>query len=147
MATHAPSDDVSASVRIGGSPVARFAAVICLTLAWPAVQLGIFWLRFRRLPPDGAAESLVFVPMALVAAVVVVWLWGIAASPRQKRLVAAGYAIATPFALLGSLLGGLVLAGAWGPLVFGGIPLVAGSCIGFALGRARGSDPAPGSVN
>lgn len=114
----------------------RVIAVICLTLAWPAIQLLVFGLRFQRFPPGGPAESLVFVPMGLLTAVFTVWLWTRTDSQRQRRFVAAGYLIAAPVALLGSLTAGLALP-IWGTLIFGGVPLLLGSYIGFAVGRPQ----------
>lgn len=112
----------------------RIAAVVALTLLWPAIQLLVFWLRFGRLPVAG---SVVFIPMGFVAAVPAVWLWSSSATRRRRRDVTLGYLVACPFAFLGSLLGGLVLPGIWGPLVCGAGPLVAGCLIGFAVGRRR----------
>ncbi len=117
--------------------MSRLVALVCLTVAWPAIQLVVFWVRFNRLPAGGPAESLVFAPMGLVAGCVAVWLWVRATTRRQRWRVVVGYVIASPIALLGSLLGGLVLSSVWGPFVYGGIPLVAGSVIGFSAGRPR----------
>ena len=116
--------------------MSRVAAVILSTLAWPAVQLAVFWVRFQRLPPNGLVEGLAFAPMGLVSGIVAVVLWSEARSDRQRRFVAYGYLIASPVAFLGSLLGGLVLPGVWGPLVFGAVPLVAGCLIGFFAARS-----------
>jgi len=111
-------------------------AIVALsTLLWPALELGVFWLRFGHLPPEGAAASLVFAPMGLVAGIVAAVLVALSSSTAQMRAVLWGYLIASPFAFLGALLGGLVLPGVWGPLVSGGIPLVLGSIIGYVVGR------------
>jgi hypothetical protein len=115
--------------------VGRVAAVGCLTLAWPAAQLAVFWVRFGHLPPEGPGEGLAFLPMALVAAVVTVCLWSRSVSRRQQRYVAAGYLLAVPVAFFGALLGGLALPWFLGPLVFGGVPLVGGAYAGFVMGR------------
>jgi len=117
--------------------VSPVVALVSSTSAWPALELAVFWLRFHRLPPGGAAESLVFVPMGLAAGAVAALLLGRARSDRQRRFVIGGYLAASPFAFLGALVGGLVLPGAWGPLVAGGIPLAVGSLVGFAVGRPR----------
>ncbi|HSK48502.1 MAG TPA: hypothetical protein VLA05_10970 [Coriobacteriia bacterium] len=113
--------------------------VISSTLGWPALQLAVFLLRFRHLPPGGAAESLVFLPMGFVAGIVAAGLIVQSASDRQRSFVIRGYLLASPFALVGALLGGLVLPGVWGPLVAGGIPLAIGCLIGFVTGRPRHS--------
>jgi zinc transporter ZupT len=110
-------------------------AVVASTVGWPALELAVFWLRFHRLPPAGAAEALVFVPMGFVAGVAAAVLMARATSERQSRAVVWGYAAASPLALLGALLGGLVLQGVWGPLVFGALPLAAGCLIGFLVSK------------
>jgi len=125
--------------------MARIAAVALLTVVWPAAHLLVFWLRFGGLPPGGPAESLVFVPMGLVTAIAAVWLWGRAESSRRRRLVFVGYIAASPFAFIGSLVGGLVRPGVWGPLVCGGGPLIAGCYVGYASGRPPSGDGPAGA--
>jgi hypothetical protein len=108
------------------------------TLGWPVLELTVFWLRFRHFPPNGPAEALVFLPMGLVAGVVCAILMIRASTTRQRRFVGWGYLAAGPFALVGALLGGLVLPGYWGPLVVGAAPLCLGCAVGFAVGRSNG---------
>ena len=122
--------------------VGRVAVGVCLALAWPAAQLAVFWLRFGDMPPGGPGESLVFLPMSVVGAVAAVCLWSMADSRRQRHYVAASYLLAIPIALYGALVGGLVLPWFLGPLVFGGLPLVAGSYAGFVMGRTQSAAPA-----
>jgi len=122
--------------------VGRVAVGVCLALVWPAAQLAVFWLRFADTPPGGPGESLVFLPMSVVGAVAAVWLWSRADSRRQRHYVAAGYLLAVPVAFFGALVGGLVLPWFLGPLVFGGVPLVAGSYAGFVMGRTQSAAPA-----
>jgi hypothetical protein len=105
-----------------------------LALLWPVLQLLLFVLRFGRLPPGGAAEALAFLPMGLVAAVVVVLLLRRSASRKQAAGTLAGYALAAPLALLGSLAGGLFLPGPLGALLGGAIPLVVGAVLGHLAG-------------
>jgi hypothetical protein len=119
--------------RCRGEGLTRVLAVVASTFGWPAVQLAVFWLRFHRLPPGGVSDGLVFLPMGLVSGLAMAALWSRASSPRRIRFVGYGYLVATPVAFLGSLLGGLVLPGVWGPLVFGALPLIVGCGIGFVL--------------
>jgi hypothetical protein len=121
----------------GRAIAARVLAVAALTIVWPVAQLAVFLARFGHLPPGGPAEALVFVPMGLVSGVAAVWLWHRAGTARRRRSVAIGYAVAVPFAFVGSLLGGLVIAGAWGALVFGALPLVAGCLAGYVAGGRK----------
>jgi len=112
--------------------------VAASTLAWPAAQLAVFWLRFDRLPPGGPVEALVFAPMGCVAGVAAAVLIARSSTERQRRSVAWGYLAASPFAMVGAILGGLVLPGVWGPLLVGGALLGAGCLIGFLAGRSGG---------
>jgi hypothetical protein len=109
--------------------------IIASTVGWPVVQLAVFWFRFTRFPPGGPLEGLVFAPMGFVAGLVAAVLIARASSATQKRRVGLGYLAASPVALIGSLLGGLGLAGIWGPLLFGAVPLAVGCLIGFVSGR------------
>jgi len=111
--------------------------VISSMLGWPLLELAVFWLRFRHFPPRGAAEALVFVPMGLAAGLIAALLMLRASTSRQRRFVLWGYLAASPFAFVGALLGGLVVAGVWGPLVGGAIPVAFGCVAGFLIGRAR----------
>jgi hypothetical protein len=77
-----------------------------------------------------------------VAALGALAFWMRAKSPRQRRGVAIGFAAACPVAFLGSLLGGLCLPSVFGPLVYGALPLLAGSLAGFALTQSRGDSQA-----
>jgi hypothetical protein len=122
--------------------VRSIAVIVASTLGWPGVEIVVFWLRFRHLPPGGLPESWVFVPMGFVAGLVAVILASRASSQLQRRLVFRGYLAASPFAFVGALLGGLVLPGLWGPLVFGAVPLALGCVIGFVAGRS----PAAGTA-
>jgi hypothetical protein len=49
--------------------------------------------------------------------------------------------VAVPVAFLGALVGGLVLPWFLGPLVFGGVPPIAGSYAGFVMGRTQSAAP------
>ncbi len=75
--------------------------------------------------------------MGLVAGVVAAALLHLSESQQQRRLVLTGYLLASPFAILGSLLGGLVFTGWLGALVFGALPLAVGCLLGFLVGRIR----------
>jgi hypothetical protein len=115
--------------------VTPVAVIVASTLGWPAVELGVFWLRFRHFPPAGPADALVFAPMGLAGGLVAALLMMRSASARQRRYVLLGYLAACPFALVGAILGGLVAVGLWGPLVAGGVPLAIGCVVGFVIGR------------
>ena len=111
------------------------AVLVASTVAWPAIQLAVFVLRFDKLPPGGWTEAFVFVPMGFASGAVAALLWTVAKSPRARRAVLIGYLAASPLAFLGGLLGGLFLPGFWGPLLLGGLPLVAGCIVGLLVAR------------
>jgi hypothetical protein len=111
--------------------------IVLSTVGWPLLEVTVFWLRFGRAPLDGPLSSLVFAPMGLAAGVVAAVLMYRSAGPRQRRAVVWGYLSASPVAFLGSLLGGLLASGAWGPLLAGGVPLAIGCVVGFVVGRPR----------
>ncbi len=110
-------------------------AVLLSTVGWPILELMIFGLRFHAFPPGGPLESLVFAPMGLASGVVLAVLWTKAGSSRQRHFLVTGYLVASPFAFLGTLISGLLLPNALGPLVFGTPLLAAGCLIGFFAGR------------
>ncbi len=114
--------------------------VIPLALLWPVLQLLIASARFG--PRDAAfiAESAIFLPMGAVSGAFLVYLWQRAASRRSRVGAVVGYVIATPVALIGSVLGGLMLPPLLGTLLFGAAPLLLGAAVGYALGaRLHGS--------
>jgi len=106
--------------------------VIPITFAWPLVHVIIFLLRFGRMPTD---SSLIFLPMGIVSAVVLVFLVKKAESRKRKRSTVVGYLLASPFAFIGSLTGGLMLPPLPGTLIFGALPLVLGTSLGYKVGR------------
>jgi len=130
---------ISGAINGGGSMQATGAALsfIALTALWPGLHLLVFLFRFERLAPGGFSDVLVFVPMGMIAALVLLLLWGRAGSRPQKRRVALGYLLASPVAFIGSLLGGLMMPPLPGTLLFGAGPLVAGMLIGYAWARNR----------
>ncbi len=142
MRWHAGSDgsgglDTPSAERTRPGIAAPALILLGSTIAWPLIQLLVFRLRFGRLPQGGFSESLVFVPMGLAAGLVAAVLYGLATTSHQRRAVLVGYAAASPIAWVGSILGGLVAAGALGPLVGGAVPLALGSFLGFWLARPR----------
>ncbi len=68
----------------GNGLVTPLTIVMLSTLMWPALQLLIFWLRFRHLPPGDASESLVFLPMGLAAGLVAAVLVSLAEADRRR---------------------------------------------------------------
>ncbi|MGR3310295.1 MAG: hypothetical protein ACUZ77_05910 [Candidatus Brocadiales bacterium] len=106
--------------------------VIPVAFAWPLVHIIVFLLRFGRMPTD---SSLIFLPMGIISAVVLVFLLKKGESSKRKRSTVVGYLLASPFAFIGSLTGGLMLPPLLGTLVFGALPLVFGTSLGYKLGR------------
>lgn len=110
-----------------------------LSLIWPTLQIVIFNLRFQRMP-DNVAESFYFLPMGLISAAFIVWLMKRAPNHTTRVSTAVGYLVACPFALVGSLGGGLVLHPLIGVTLFGALPLILGSAAGYWLGKLPTTD-------
>jgi hypothetical protein len=109
-------------------------AFILLTLAWPAGQLAIFWLRFGHIS-NQIQESWVFLPMGALGAMALLFFLQKATDRRQKISTSLGYLLAVPIALIGSLLSGLLLPPLVGAIIFGAGPLVIGAGLGYLAGR------------
>jgi hypothetical protein len=107
--------------------------ILASTVLWPAIHIVVFMLRFPQNPvPYG--ELLGFVLVCLIPGVLVA-KWLQESKSRIQRIgVLLGYVVASPFAFLGSLGGGLFLTPWLGATIFGGIPLLLGSALGFWLG-------------
>jgi len=112
---------------------------IALSVLWPGLQLLVFLVRFGRLPPGGFADGLVFLPMSVIAAIILLVLWTRAGTRQRKAGVALGYLLGSPVALVGSLIGGLMLPAVIGTLLYGAGPLVVGMLAGYALAQKKAS--------
>ena len=110
--------------------------VILLALLWPLLHLTVFIYRFGRLPEGvGLTDSLVFIPMGIVSGIVLIFLMQKAKSRGRKISTFVGYLLATPIAFVGSLLSGLIFDPLVGTLIYGALPLIAGTALGFGIGR------------
>ena len=107
---------------------------IPIALAWPLSQNIIYATWFGQLSLDVLASSLVFVPMGLISAFVLVYLLDRADTINQRICTIFGYLLASPFAYVGSLLSGLLLAPVVGTLVYGAAALTIGAAVGYAVG-------------
>ena len=116
---------------------------VALGAAWPGLQVALFAARFGRV--DGAllAESALFLPMGLVGGAALVWCWRRTRGRAGRIGAALGYLLASPVALAGSLLGGLLLHPLLGALLLGGLPLAGGAALGAAIGSAAGRSFSP----
>ena len=108
--------------------------LIPLSLVWPLAQLIIFYLRFQSLPPNGIAEAFVFLPFGLLAAFIFIFAWDKAVTKKQKWLSVLGYLLTSPIALIAAIGGGL-LHPYLGPAIYGAVPLIIGTSLGFFIGR------------
>jgi hypothetical protein len=115
--------------------IKRAVAFIVLTLAWPVIQLAIFYFRFGRLSEAQIGESWVFLPMGALGAFSLLYFLNRASTRRQKIAVSLGFLLMAPVALIGSIGGGLILPPVIGTLVFGLVPLLIGMGLGYLVGR------------
>lgn len=112
---------------------------ILLSLIWPTVQVLFFVLRFQQMP-ETIGESLYFLPMGLLSAGFIIWLMNKAPNHTTRVSTAVGYLVACPFAMIGSLGGGLVLHPLIGVTLFGTIPLILGTAAGYWIGKLPTED-------
>jgi hypothetical protein len=111
-------------------------------LAWPIAKSLIFFYRFEELPVQLLQSSLIFLPMGLVSALVLLFLVRRAENISRKAGTIFGYLLASPFALIASMFSGLLLSPLIGPLIYGAIPLLLGSLVGYIIGGFMGSQKA-----
>jgi hypothetical protein len=111
--------------------------LIALTVLWPGLHFLVFFVRFGRPPSGGFTDALVFLPMGLVAAVILIVLWARAGTRLRKVGLVLGYLLASPVAFIGSLMSGLMLPPVVGTLLYGAGPLVVGMLIGYALAEKK----------
>jgi hypothetical protein len=107
---------------------------IFLSLIWPLMQILIFGLRFQRLP-DNIWESLYFLPMGVISAAFLLFMLGKTAVRTTRVSTAVGYLVACPIALVGGLGGGLFLIPLLGVTLFGSVPLMLGTAVGYGIGN------------
>lgn len=107
--------------------------LINLTVLWPLVQVLIFRLRFGRLPPL-FPDSLVFAPMGFLSGFFLLALLGRTQNRTTRISAVVGYLVACPIAIVGALGGGLMLPPLLGVTIFGAVPLIAGTAVGYWLG-------------
>lgn len=104
-----------------------------LSLVWAVLQTAVFILRFDKLPP--LWEALYFIPMGILSAGFLIFLMQRAANRTTRISAIIGYLVACPFALVGSLGGGLILDPLIGVTIMGTVPLILGTAAGYALGK------------
>ncbi len=109
----------------------KFWWLVLITVIWPVAHVLVFLVRFQRVSADVIVQSLVFLPLGFLSALVLLRLLPKAVDRRQKTAVVAGYIVASPVAFIGSLLGGLMVTPLLGATIFGLIPLAVGMAIGF----------------
>ena len=108
--------------------------VLLIAFAWPLTQILIYLVRFGEISGSVVGSSLAFLPMGLASAAILVLLFERSTNIYQKACTVFGYVLASPFALMGSLLGGLVAAQVLGTLIYGTVPLMIGTVIGYVVG-------------
>ena len=107
---------------------------IPIAFSWPLIQILLFVIRFGHLSVETIRSSLIFLPMGFLSAIILIYLFERAESRNRKACTIFGYVLAGPFALLGSLFSGLLFAPVIGTLIYGTIPLLIGTMVGYVIG-------------
>ncbi len=131
--------------------------VILVAIFWPALALGVTFVRLGTLPGDGeqiAAGTLGFLLVGVLSGLVLVFLLRRRAMDRSGRIfVVVGYALATPFGYAFGVVGPLALEAFPGaqlpgsivylvlfPLAigfYGSLLPICGAAVGFWINRVR----------
>lgn len=106
-----------------------------ITLAWPGIQLLIFAFRFERLPMEMLIQSLYFAPLGFLSGILIIYFVRRAKNRGQQACAIMGYLIASPIAVMSSLLSGLLLPPIIGTVIYGMVPLTIGVVVGYAIGK------------
>ena len=104
--------------------------IILITLAWPIAQIVVFGLRFGTVPGALVRNSVVFIPLGLVSALLLTWMQSKAANAKVARGIFVGYLVASPVAVYTSLVGGMSVGPYTGSLIYGIVPLLIGMILG-----------------
>jgi hypothetical protein len=86
--------------------------VIPIAIFWPALALGVTFVRFGTLPGDGeqiAAGTLGFLLVGVLSGLVLIFLLRRATERSGRIFVVVGYALATPFGYALGIVGPLAL--------------------------------------
>ncbi len=110
-----------------------------LSLIWPLLQILFFYFRFQRLP-DNVLESFYFLPMGMISAYFVLTMMTRAEDRTTRVSTAVGYLVACPIAAVLAIGGGLAMHPLLGATLFGSLPLVGGTAVGYGMGRLVAND-------
>jgi uncharacterized membrane protein YjjP (DUF1212 family) len=111
-----------------------WAWIVAPSILWPFTHSVVFISRFGEMPAtDAFGDLLLFFPTGLVGGLVLRELLKRSHSRSQARVVLFFTSLSVPLAFVGNLGGGL-LGPAW-VTVGGVLPLVAGSGLGWFVGR------------
>ncbi len=130
--------------------------VIPIAIFWPALALGVTFVRFGTLPGDGeqiAAGTLGFLLVGVLSGFVLVFLLRRVMDRSGRIFVVVGYALATPFGYTLGIVGPLALEAFPGarlpgsidylvlfPLAigfYGSLLPICGAAVGFWVNRVR----------
>jgi hypothetical protein len=112
-------------------------------LVFPALQALIYFLRFGGWNPyAGWLDYVLFFTAAALGGLVLIAFLRASRAPAARWIVLGAYLLATPFALMGMLAGGLL--GPLGVILFSLVIWAVFTAIGYFVGRlaVRGENPA-----
>lgn len=107
--------------------------VLLTALIFPMLQNVIYFMRFANLPADLVGESMIFIPMGLIAGALFIYLANKDETGKTRLPMLIGAIIATPFALYLSIISGLIVAPIIAVTIFGSIPLIIGIVVGYSV--------------
>ena len=111
-----------------------YAWLIPAAILFPLLQIAIFYTRFSNVSKEAMMSSLIFIPIGVVGAGLLIFLLNKEISEKRKRFTIIGFIIAVPVSIGCSLFSGLLLAGI-GTIIAGVLPLIIGTYMGYYLGR------------
>ncbi len=110
--------------------------VLLTIFVWPWVYLLVAWARDGAVTQAAFGNSLAFFGMGVVSSLGLWWFVNRSRSRTTRISAVVGYLVLCPFGLTGALFSGLAFGvPVVGTAVYGGIPLVIGTAVGYFLGH------------
>lgn len=115
-------------------PISYLWAIPALLL-FPVLQLLIFYLRFHNMPAEMFKQSLVFAPIGLISVAVLIYFLRKSDVKPLKKGSIIGFLVALPYSLFSSMFAGLINTSFIFIGIYGSIPLIIGTALGFVISK------------